>query len=383
MDKEEFKDAFGKLVETESEEWGKYLVFVPNKLPPEIDFNRKIILALSKADSTISKLSGAALLLPNPALLVAPYMRKEALSSSRIEGTRISLSDYFLAEAKGEEDKNPDASEVVNYVRAMDYALNEIKEKNIDLNLLKEMHKILMNQVRGKDKLPGQYRPLQNWIGSPGSKPQNATFVPPPAQNVEQLMQDMINYINTFNETPILIKAALLHYQFETIHPFCDGNGRIGRALIALYFCKKKKISKPLLYISGFFEKYRKEYNRILNETNRTGNFEDWILFFLEAVKTQSQDALERSIKLQQLKESYRNKIQNQSQSNSILQVVDHLFINPYIQIARLSRIISTTYPTSKKIVNKLVDIGILRQVDNQERNKTYVAYEILDIISP
>ncbi|MCK5177801.1 MAG: Fic family protein [Candidatus Aenigmarchaeota archaeon] len=382
MNIDEFKGAFGTLEEIDSKEWGKYLAFIPCKLPPKIEFKPKLVLALSDADSTLSKLSGAGLLLPNPDLLVAPYMRKEALSSSRIEGTRISLSDYFLAEARGDEDKDPDASEVINYIRAMNYALEEIKTKNIDIQLIEKMHEILMSQVRGQDKLSGSYRPIQNWIGVPNSQPQNAVFVPPPPEKVKELMQDMINYIGTNDEMPLLLKAALLHYQFETIHPFCDGNGRIGRALIVLYLCKKKKISKPLLYISGFFEKHKQEYTGLLAQVNKKGDFEEWLLFFLEAIKTQSEDALEKAIKLQRLKESYREKIQMESHSNNILQVVDYIFINPFIQITKVSKHISATYPTAKRIVDELMKIGILRQVNGTERNKTFVAHEVLDIIS-
>ena len=381
MKEEEFIDAFGKVEQINSKEWGEFIAFLPSKLPPKIEFNQKLALALSKADSTLSKLSGVGLLLPNPDLLVIPYIRKEALSSSRIEGTRISLSDFFLAEAKGEEDKEPDSSEVINYVRSMNYALKEIKTRNIDLDLIKEMHKILMNQVRGKDKLPGRYRNIQNWIGLPNSKPQDATFVPPPPEKVQQLLEEMITYLNIFDEMPLLIKTALMHYQFETIHPFCDGNGRIGRALIVLYLCKKKKLSQPLLYISGFFEKYRQEYSRLLAETNKKGDFTAWILFFLEGVKEQSEEALDKSISLQKLKEKYRKQIQAKSQTNLILRVVDNLFINPYIQISRMAEAVNTTYPTAKRIVEKLVKFGILKQIDDSERNKTYVGFEILEII--
>lgn len=382
MEEKEFKNAFGKIIEIDSEEWGKYHSFIPNKLPPRIDFNKKMVLALSKADSTISKLSGAALLLPNPDLLVIPYLRKEALSSSRIEGTRISLSDYFLAESKGEEGKNPDASEVLNHIHAVNYALDEIKTKNIDVNLIKKMHEILMSQVRGQDKLPGDFRPIQNWIGPRNSKIQDATFVPPPSDKVELLMEEMIGYLDTFDEMPLLIKTALMHYQFETIHPFCDGNGRIGRALIILHLCKKNKISKPLLYISGFFEKYKVDYNKLLAQTNRDGNFEEWVLFFLEAIKVQSEDALEKSIKLQELKELYRGKVQAISKGTTILQVMDYLFVNPFIQISNVAKQLKITYPTAKKIIVLLQDMEIIVSVDSSERNKTFVAHGILDIIS-
>lgn len=381
MKKEEFINAFGSLREIKDEEWGTYLSFIPKPLPPPIEFNQKLALALSKADSKLSKLSGVGMLLPNPDLLVTPYLKKEALSSSRIEGTRISLSEFYLAEAKGKEDKEPNASEVSNYIKAMNYGLEKIRADPIDLELIKKMHEILMNQVRGKDKLPGEYRHIQNWLGRPNSKPQDASFVPPPPDTISSLLQDMIDYINTYDEMPLLIKAALLHYQFETIHPFCDGNGRIGRALIVLYLCKKNKLSRPLLYISGFFEKYRTEYIRVLAEANKKGNFREWILFFLEAIKEQSQEALDKATKLQKLKEEYRERIQKETQSTLMLQAVDKLFINPYVRITRLKKQIGATYPTAKRIVEKLMDLNILKQHNDAERNKTYLANEIMDII--
>lgn len=381
MDKEEFINAFGSLEEVKDEERGPYLSFIPKKLPPHIEFDQKLALALSKADSTLSKLSGVGLLLPNPDLLVTPYLKKEALSSSRIEGTRISLSEFYLAEATGKEDKEPNASEVNNYIKAMNYALEKIRSQAIDLNLIQKMHEILMNQVRGKDKQPGEYRQIQNWIGPPNSRPQDASFVPPPPGIIPSLLQEMVDYLNTYDEMPLLIKTALLHYQFETIHPFCDGNGRIGRALIVLHLCKKNKLTQPLLYISGFFEKYRTEYIRVLQEANKRGKFKEWILFFLEAIKEQSQEALEKATQLQRLKETYRDKIQAETQSTSMLQAVDTLFINPYMQITGLERQIGATYPTAKRIVERLVELHILKQINDTQRNKTYLATEIMEII--
>ncbi|MFW5871793.1 MAG: Fic family protein [bacterium] len=381
MDEEEFTNAFGSLEKIQDDEWDSYLSFIPYKLPPKIEFDQKLALALSKADSTLSKLSGVGILLPNPDLLVTPYMKKEALSSSRIEGTRISLSEFYLAEAKGDEDKEPNASEVSNYIKAMNHTLQQIKNQPIDLDLIRKMHEILMNQVRGKDKFPGEYRHIQNWIGLPNSKPQDASFVPPPPEKVPSLLQDMVDYLNTYDEMPLLIKTALLHYQFETIHPFCDGNGRIGRALIVLHLCKKNKLTQPLLYISGFFEKHRTEYIRVLAEANKRGNFKEWILFFLKAVKEQSQEALEKATKLQQLKEEYRDKVQDKSKTNLMLQAVDNLFINPYLRITRLKKQIGTTYPTAKRIVEQLQDLNILKQVNDAKRDKIYLAQEIMEII--
>ncbi len=382
MDKTEFTNPFGELVEIEDKRWGNYLSFVPNKLPPEIEFDKKLVLALTKAEATLSKLSGVGLLLPNPDLLITPYLKKEALSSSRIEGTRISLDEYFLSEANENQENNIDALEVLNYIQATNYALKEIKTKPITLELIKESHKILMNNVRGNDKFPGKFRPIQNWIGLPGSKPQSAYFVPPPIEKIETLMQEMIDYMDTYDEMPILIKCALMHYQFETIHPFCDGNGRIGRALIVLYLIKKNKISKPLLYLSGFFEKYKPDYARLLAEANKKANFKDWLLFFLEAIKTQSEDAIEKAIRLQELKEKYRKQVQTKTQIISIMQIVDSLFVNPYITIKKAEKITKSSYPKAKRLISTLEELGILFVKDNKERNKVFRAQEILEVIS-
>lgn len=383
MDKSEFVNSFGTLIEVKDKKLGSYISFIPNKLPPEIQLDKALFLALSKADSTLSKLSGAGMLLPNPDLLVTPYLKKEALSSSRIEGTRISLDEYFLSEAQGNQEENIEALEVLNYIQAINFALKEIETKNITASLMKETHKILMNNVRGMDKFPGQFRHIANWIGSKGSRPQDAHFVPPPVEEVERLIEEMIIYMDTYDEMPILIKCAFMHYQFETVHPFCDGNGRIGRALIILYLIKKNKISKPLLYISGFFEKYKPDYVKLLSEANKKGNFRDWTLFFLDAIKTQSEEALEKALKLQELKEKYRKLVQSKTQTSSVLDLVDSLFVNPYITIPKVKTIINSTYPTAKRSVDMLVHLGILKiKNEDVERNKIYKAEEILEVIS-
>lgn len=382
MEVSEFKGAFGKIVEGEDKEHGKYSSFIPNKLPPKFDYTPSLVLALSKADSTLSKLSGAGLLLPNPDLLIVPYLKKEALSSSRIEGTQISLSDYFLSEAKGILKEDIEATEVGNYIRAIRHALKEIETKQISLEIIREMHKILLRGVRGNERLPGNFRPVQNWIGPQNTKIKDATFVPPPKEEVERLIRELINYLDTYDEMPLLIKCALMHYQFETIHPFCDGNGRIGRALITLYLCKKNKISKPLLYASDYFEKHKREYYEILLTTNKTGKFENWIKFFLEAIKVQSEDALDRTIKIQNLREEYRKKIMNNKQAISIIKVIDSLFLNPFVQINQIALQLGVTYPTAKKIVDNLIKLKILQEAENRERNKLFVAHEILNIIT-
>ncbi|PJA69681.1 cell filamentation protein Fic [Candidatus Pacearchaeota archaeon CG_4_9_14_3_um_filter_35_19] len=381
METSEFKGAFGKLVKKETEEHGEYLSFIPEKLPPNFDYTPQLVLSLSKADSTLSKLSGAGLLLPNPDLLVIPYLKKEALSSSRIEGTRISLSDYFLTEAKGIEKEDIEATEVGNYLKSMNYALKKIEKEPINTELIKEMHKLLMKGVRGNELLPGNFRPVQNWIGPKNTKIQDVTFVPPPQEEVEKLVNGLIEYLNKYDEVPLLIKCALMHYQFETIHPFCDGNGRIGRSLITLYLCKKNKISKPLLYASDYFEKHRREYYETLLNANKTGKFEEWIKFFLEAIKVQSEDALERTIKIQKLSEKYQEKTKNHKQAINLLSLVDLLFMNPFIRINQVAKKLNITYPTAKKAVQNLIKLNILKPTSEKERNKLFVAHEILDVV--
>ncbi len=381
MNVEEFEKGFGTIKEREDSKWGKYLVFLPNKLPPELKFDKRLALSLSKADATLGKLSGVGLLLPNPNLLILPYLRKEALMSSRIEGTRISLSELLLSEAKGTEENIPDAFEVVNYVHAVKYGLEKIEKTPIDLELIKEMHKILMKGVRGKDKSPGEYRSIQNWIGPRNCTVQEATFVPPGPEDVDLLMNDLIVYLNSDDGMPLLIKCALMHYQFETIHPFCDGNGRIGRSLITLYLCKKKLMIKPLLYLSGFFEANKREYASLLLKTNKESSFEEWVEFFLEAVMVQAEDALERAAKIQKLREEYRQKTQNKFQTSTLARLIDELFVNPYITITNAKKLLKVTYPTAKRLIKILIELEILTSVSKQERNKIFVAHEILKII--
>lgn len=380
MQQGQFQGCFGELKER-TDKWGTYFTFIPNVLPPKINFDQELVLSLSKADAKLGKLSGAGFLLPNPNLLIWPYLRKEAVMSSRIEGTRISLSELFLTEAKGNEENVPDALEVMNYVKAVNYGLERIEKEPITLELIKEMHKILMKGVRGENKFPGEFRKIQNWIGSPNSRPQEAQFVPPPPEEVPRLMGELITYLNTDDRLPLIAKGALMHYQFETIHPFCDGNGRIGRSLITLYFCKKKMILRPLLYLSGYFEAYRREYASLLLKTNQEGTFEDWIRFFFEAVATQSEDALQRVAKMQKLREEYRQKTQDSFNTTAITKLIDNLFMNPFISITKAEEILKVTYPTAKRLVENLVSFQILKPSKEAQRNKIFVAHEILSII--
>lgn len=381
MEAGNYKNAFGKVVSVKNTLGEQYNVFIPDPLPPKIKFDDELVLILSKAEEKLGKLSGIGLTLPSPNLLIIPYLRKEAIMSTRIEGTRISLQEVLLSEAKEEEEKTPDAREVVNYINTVNYALKQIEESPIDLGLIRNMHKILMKGVRGNEMAPGEFRLVQNWIGSKLSKVSEATFVPPNPEEVPKLMKQLIDYLNTEHPVPVLVRCALMHYQFETIHPFCDGNGRIGRSLITVYLCKKKKIIKPLLYISEFFEKYKTQYNELLLKTGETGEFEEWIKFFLKAVEVQSDDALSRAHKLLTLREEYRKKILNETQTADILKIIDSLFSNPFITIAKATKISEVSYPTAKKYIHKLIEHEILTETKRLQREKTYVSHEIYEII--
>jgi len=381
VEEEFYKDAFGKIEAVKDETGKEYKVFIPNPLPPKIDFDEELVLILSKAEEKLGKLSGVGLSLPSPNLLIIPYLRKEAIMSTRIEGTRISLQEVLLSETKEGEEKTPDAKEVINYINTVNYALKHVEDNQIDLNLIKKMHKILMGGVRGDEKSPGKFRDVQNWIGSEFSNVSDAIFVPPNPKAVPKLMDDLIDYLNTEHNIPVLVRCALMHYQFETIHPFCDGNGRIGRSLISVYLCKKKKIIKPLLYISEFFEKYRLNYNELLLKTGQTGKFEEWIKFFLKAIEVQSEDALLRAHKLLLLRESYRKQIQNETQTSEILNIIDYLFSNPFVTVSKAGKVSAVTYPTAKRYIDKLIKYGILKETKHLQRERTYVAHEIYEII--
>jgi len=381
VEAENYKNAFGKVVQADGEKGDQYNFFIPSPLPPKIEFDEELVLILSKAEEKLGKLSGIGLTLPSPNLLIIPYLRKEAIMSTRIEGTRISMQEVLLSEAKEKEEKTKDAQEVINYINTVNYALTKIEKSPINVELIKEMHKVLMEDVRGDEKSPGDFREVQNWIGSELSKVSDANFVPPNPEAVPKLMEDLIEYLNSEHNVPVLVRCALMHYQFETIHPFCDGNGRIGRSLITVYLCKKKKMIKPLLYISEFFEKHRLEYNELLLRTGQTGKFENWIKFFLTAVEVQSEDALVRAHKLLDLREAYRKRVQREAQSSDILSIIDYLFSNPFITVKKAQMISDVTYPTAKRYMEKLAEYEILKETNRLQREKTFVAHEIYEII--
>lgn len=379
-----FAKPSGKLVKNKEAN----MTFLPDKLPPKIEYDSSIVTLLSEASIQLGRLSGIGTLIPNPHLLIRPYVLREAVLSSKIEGTQASILDVFRFQAgsfEGSKDaESKRIAEVVNYVTALDDCLASVKKGNeIDLNMIKSAHHKLMENVRGQELAPGKFRTVQNWIGVPGTKIEDATYVPPRAENIIELLEDLVNFINNPTERiPVLLQCAIIHYQFEAIHPFGDGNGRIGRLLIPLLLQNRGLLSQPLLYISVYVEKNKTQYYNALLEVSKNSDWSNWFKFFLMAVITQAKDASDNIQKLMNLQESYNKKLRSSKASASAMSLADYLFSNPIITIPTAATYLKITYPPAKKAIDRLVKLGILFEQNNRERNKTFVAREIIDILS-
>jgi len=378
MDKSIFtSNATGKVIKTERD----YLAFVPDPLPPALDFNNDLVSILSQADIALGKLAGAAKRLPNPHLLIRPYLRKEAVLSSKIEGTQASLSDLFEAEI-GAVQKTDDIKEVNQYVRAMEYGLRRIKEFPLSLRFVRELHQILMEGVRGRHATPGEFRTSQNWIGKPGCTLGEATFVPPPVIDMQKALNEWEIYLHQNQKFPALVDSAIVHYQFEAIHPFLDGNGRIGRLLITLLLVHKEVLSLPLLYLSAFFEKHRNEYYERLVQVSTDGQWNDWLTFFLRGVREQATEALTNADKILALKDEYDELIKQHHLSTTVSRTLDLLFQNPYITISRATALLKTTFVTAKRSVLHLEKLGIIKEISGKEKGKIFLATKLLEVLS-
>ena len=381
MNPEAFKNSTaGKCIRTIAQP--PYWAYVPNPLPPKIEVDWELASLLSNADITLGKLSGAGQLLPNPHLLIRPFIRREAVMSSRIENTQSGLDDLFLFEAD-ETEPSPmsDVREIHNYVRAMEHGIERLRELPINSRLICKIHGILMRGVRGEYATPGLMRTRQNWIGSPGCTLMDATYVPPPEQEMKQCFSDLEKYIHFNAKEPALIQCALVHYQFEAIHPFLDGNGRIGRLLITFMLLEKKLLSQPLLYLSDFFEQYRDEYYRLLLNVSQKGDWKAWLMFFLNGVCQQSEDALLTIQKLIDLQKRYRKLATGQRVPKVVNRLIDYLFARPVISISALSKAWEIPFPTIQRGVNYLIEKGILREITGRRRNRLFIAHEISNTI--
>lgn len=381
MNTEAFKNSTaGKCIRTITRP--PYWAYVPNPLPPKIEVDWELARLLSEANINLGELSGAGQLLPNPHLLISPFIRREAVTSSRIENTQSGLDDLFFFEAdQTEPPPASDVKEVFNYVRAMEYGIERLRALPISSRLICEIHGILMDGVRGESATPGSMRTSQNWIGSPGCTLMDATYVPPPVPEMKQCFSDLERYIHSNPQEPALIQCALVHYQFEAIHPFLDGNGRIGRLLITFMLLEKGLLSQPLLYLSDFFERHREEYYRLLLNISQKGDWKAWFTFFLNGVRQQSEDALLTVQKLLDLQNRYRTLATGPRVSKVANRLIDHLFASPAISVSELSKIWEISFPTVQRGVNHLIEKGILREVTGGHRNRLFVADEIFNII--
>lgn len=345
-------------------------------------YSADLVRVLSEADRGLGALKSLSRLIPNPRLLVAPYVRKEAVQSSRIEGTQASLADIFYYEASQERPKHEDVLEVLNYVRAMNYGLSRLKKLPLSMRLVKEIHGVLMKGVRGERMRPGEIRTTQNWIGPAGCSITDATYVPPPVSEMNEALKRWERFLHVDDSVVPLVKCALMHYQFEAIHPFLDGNGRVGRLLITFYLCDRGYIEYPILYLSDFFEKYREEYYELLLGVSQDGNWDGWLAYFIRAVAEQSRVAEETGHKILDLQKKYRGQLEEGSVPASVFKVLDMLFQNPFVSLPAVQNHVKVTWPTAKASVERLVGLGILKEVSGRRRSRIYCAQDLLSILS-
>lgn len=379
MDSDAFTETSpGELVNTDGD-----LAFNPDPLPPEVD-EGDLLKPLTDATRSLGRLEGVGPRIESRQMLISPFMRKEAVLSSRIEGTRATLSDVYAYEAGQktlvEETHRPDMEEVLNYVEAMQLGLKTIRHSPINTELIRDLHRKLLYGVRGAEKNPGTFRDRQNFIGSTRAISE-ARFVPPPASIAGQAMRELETFIQDGADLHPLTKIGLAHYQFETIHPFMDGNGRVGRLLISLMICKEDLLPEPYLYLSSFFNEHREEYTDLLLEVSQKGTWEKWLRFFFDAVRTQADEARLRAECLLDLRDSYRSRYQEE-RSENLLKLAMELFVKPYIKIREVEDRLGVSYNTARNVVYGLEREGVLKEITGNKRNQVFRAEEIYDVLT-
>lgn len=358
-----------------------YHSFIPAPLPPDLVWSLPLISALSEAERDLSRLAALAGAFPFPRLLIQPFMRREAVLSSRIEGTRATLAELYTYESAQLSflESGDDVREVHNYVTALDYGLERLKTLPISLRLIREIHEKLMHGVRGGNLTPGEFRRTQNWIGPAGSTIMTATYVPPPVDEMNQVLGDLEKFIHTGTDVPVLARAAMIHYQFEALHPFLDGNGRVGRLLMALLFTEWNILSQPLLNLSVYFERYRQEYYDNLLAVSQRGDWEAWLRFFLRGVSSQAQDSVGRMQRLEEIRTKYEPLVKSDRNSERMGAVLDFLFCRPILSAKQLTESVGMPFKTARQYIEKLAKAGVLREVTGNARNQVYRADEIFD----
>ena len=378
------KDIAGKFISQLS----GYKSFIPNPLPPEppIKYDDRFQFLLSEADRALARLDGVASVLPNPDLFIAMYTKKEALLSSQIEGTQASLEGVLAFEAdwKPKDDIN-EIKEVVNYVKSMNYGIDRLRNNDfpMSLRLIKEIHKILLKGVRGTSRRPGEFRKSQNWIGPPGGTINDAIFIPPPHHQVDELMSNLEKFIHEKDNIPPLVKIGLIHAQFETIHPFLDGNGRIGRLLITFYLYWAGILNRPLLYLSNYLKKYRDKYYDYLMKIRLEGDWEEWLKFFLQGVAEISLEAASSAKEIIGLKDKLTKELfKKKIGGTHAVRLLDMLFEKPLISVSDIVMQLNVSRQTATQLVNRFNEAAILNEVSGKKRYRKYLFADYIKIIA-
>ena len=352
-----------------------YRAFIPAPLPPQppIDLDAELVALLSRADQAIGRLDGVAETLPNPDLFVAMYVRREAVESSQIEGTQSTLEDVLAFELDPEARNLPDdVGEVVNYVRAMNHGLARMETFPLSLRLIREIHAELLRDVRGAERMPGEFRTSQNWIGPGGATLSNATFVPPPVHEMQAALSNFEQYLHASAGTPALIQCALAHVQFETIHPFLDGNRRVGRLLITFLLVQRGVLRQPLLYLSAYLKFHRAEYYDRLMAVRNDGMWEAWLEFFLRGVAETAEEATLTARRIVRLREEHRVILHANGLGNSESRLLDLLFQNPVVNIALVASRLDVTDVTANRALERLRNLGLIDEITGQRRHRRY-----------
>jgi Fic family protein len=378
MKKSDFSEqAPGKVIRTLK----GYFAFIPAPLPPDVDWSNHFLSALSKADRSLARLAQVGNAFPVPHVVTRPFIRKEAVFSSQIEGTQTNFQELLAFEA-GQLSMfrdAEDAQEVQNYVQALDYGLERLETLPLSIRLIREIHEILMRGVRGEVMTPGELRRSQNWIGRPGATLDAARYVPPPADEMQDCLSDLEKFIHEDSDLPPLLRIGMIHYQFEAIHPFLDGNGRVGRLLVTFLLVAWGLLSQPLLYLSNFIEINRQEYYDRLLAVSQKGEWEAWLLFFLEGVHSQAEDASRRIARLEKLRSQYQDHFAEERSRQTLETLVDYLIGSPITSITQAQEALNIgSYQMIQRNIEKLEKLGIVREVTGNKRNRVYQAVEIL-----
>jgi Fic family protein len=389
MDAERFRNSTaGRLVRVGRGEEA-YWAFAPHDLPPEIQWDKELAVVLAEAAGGLAELKGVGRTMPNPHLLVGPFVRREAVLSSRIEGTQTDIADLYSYEAGqlslpglgDNESSRSDAHEVLNYVRALEYGLERLDTLPVSLRLIRECHARLMEGVRGEHATPGEFRTRQNWIGRPECLLNEADFVPPPPSEMRGALDAFEKYLHEGNDDPDLVRLAFIHYQFEVTHPFVDGNGRVGRMLLPLLLLHWELLPVPLLYLSAFFERHQDEYYQLLIGVSERGAWRAWLTFFLRAVAEQSADTTARAKRLEELQLRWRGKLKDGRAPDWMLALVDVLFERPLVSVRTVLKRLGVPQTAATEGLVWLEDMGILREITGERWDKLYLAAAIINAV--